>query len=69
MADDACQQIENALNMIVNTADKSGNVKNELKKTIHEAVSNLRKLTYVLKSNLLEKTEENNQMRDEVNQL
>jgi ElaB/YqjD/DUF883 family membrane-anchored ribosome-binding protein len=55
MADEACQQIENVLNVMVNTTDKSGNMKKELKKTIHEAVSNLRNLTYNLKSNLLEK--------------
>jgi len=68
MADEACQQIENALNAIVNTTDKIGNMKKELKKTIHEAVSNLRNLTYNLKSNLLENTEEN-QMRNEVKQI
>jgi len=46
MADEVCQQIENAQNMIVNTMDRSGNMKKELKKTIQEAVSNLRNLTF-----------------------
>jgi len=41
MANNECQHIENALNMTVNTTDKSGNMKKELKKTIHEDVSNL----------------------------
>ena len=69
MADDVSQQIENALNLIVNTTDKSGNMKKELKNTIYEAVSNLRDLTFIFKRNLIEKTEENNQMRNEVSQL
>jgi len=69
MADDVSQQIENALNMIVNFTDKSGNLKKELKNSIHEAVSNLRNLIFVLKSNLLEKTEEYNKTRKEVKQL
>ena len=68
MADYVSQQIENALNMIVNTTDKSGNMKKELKKTVYEAVNNLRNLTFILKSNLLEKTEDN-QIRNEVKQL
>ena len=69
MADDVSQQIVNALNLIVNTMDKSGNMEKELKNTIYEAVSNLRDLIFILKSNLIEKTEENNQMRNEVKQL
>jgi hypothetical protein len=69
MADNVSQQIENALNMIVNFTDKSGNMKKELKRLIHEAVSNLRNLIFILKSNLLEITEENNKMRNEGKQL
>jgi hypothetical protein len=38
MADDVSQQIKNVLNMIVNFKDKSGNLKKELKNSIHEAV-------------------------------
>ena len=69
MADDVRQQIENALNMIVNFTDKSRNLKKELKNSIHEAVSNLRNPIFVLKSNLLEKTEEYNKTSKEVKQL
>ena len=67
MADDVSQQIENALNEIVNTTDKSGNKKKELKNPIYETVSNLRNLIFILNNHLLEKTEENNQMRNEGN--
>jgi len=70
MADDVSQQIENnALNMIVNFTDKSGSMNKELKKSIYEAVSNLRNLIFILKINLLQKTEENNTMRNGVKQL
>ena len=69
MADDVSQRIEDALNEIVNTTDKSENIKKELNKSIHEAVSNTRNLIFILKHNLLERTEENNHMRNEVKQL
>jgi hypothetical protein len=69
MADDVSQQIENALNTIVNLTDKSGNLKKELKTSIHETVSNLRKLFFILKSNLQEKIEVSNKTRNEVKQL
>jgi len=68
-ADDVSQRIEDALNLIVNLTDKSGNMKKELKKSVHEAVSNFRNLIFALKSNLQEKTEENNRMQSEVNLL
>jgi hypothetical protein len=69
MVDDVSQQIENAVNTIVSLTDKSGNLKKELNKSIHETVSNLRNLIFILKSNLLKKTEENNKTRNEVKQL
>jgi chromosome segregation ATPase len=69
MADDVSQQIENALNTIVILMDKIGNLKKELKKAIHETVSNLRNQIFILKSNLLEKTEENDRTLKEVKQL
>jgi hypothetical protein len=69
MADDMSQQIENALNTIVNLTEKSGNLKKELNNSINETVSNLRKLIFTLKSNLLEKTEGSNTTRNEVKQL
>jgi len=69
MADDVSQQIENGLNTFVNLTEKSGNLKKELKHSIHETVSNLRKVVFPLKSDLLAKTEENNKRRNEVKQL
>ena len=45
MADDVSQQIENALNMIVNFTDKSGNLKKELKNSIHEDKYNIKPAT------------------------
>jgi len=55
--------------LIVNLTDESGNMKKKLKKSVHEAVSNLRNLIFALKSDLEEKTEENNQTKNEVNRL
>ena len=69
MADDVSQQIENALNTIVNLMEKSGNLKKELKYLIHETVSYLRKLVFTLKSDLQAKAEENIKTRNEVKQL
>jgi len=66
MADDVSQQIENALNTIVNLTEKKWEIEERPK---HENVSNLRKLVFILKSNLLEKTEESNKRRNEVKQL
>jgi hypothetical protein len=39
MANEVTQNIEEALNKIVNTTDQSGNMRKELKKTIFETVS------------------------------
>jgi len=69
MADDVSQQIENALNTIVNVTDRRGNLKKELKLSIHETVSNLRKIVFTLKSDLQAKAEENIKTRNEVKQL
>ena len=44
MADDVNEGIENALNVIVSTTGSSGNMKKELKNTIDDTVSTLRKL-------------------------
>jgi len=43
MADNVNEGIENALNVIVSTTGSSGNMKKELKSTIFDTVSNLRK--------------------------
>jgi hypothetical protein len=49
MADEVWEDIATALNTIVSTTDKSGNMKKELKNTISETVSMLRKLLVKLK--------------------
>ena len=43
--------IENALNLVVLTTDKSGDMKKELKQTIYETVSTTRNLFVKLKNN------------------
>jgi hypothetical protein len=57
------------LNTIVNATDKSGNLKKRLRHEIHETVSKLRKLVFTLKSELIEKKEENHKMSMEIKQL
>ena len=49
MADDVNEDIENALNTIASKTGRSGNTKKELKLTIYETVSTLRKLLAKLK--------------------
>jgi 3-methyladenine DNA glycosylase Tag len=67
MADEVSQNIENALNKIVNTADQSGNMRKELKRTIFETVSTLRNLFTKMKGMIDEKTKQNKQMEKEIN--
>jgi hypothetical protein len=56
MADDVSEGIENALNIIVNTTERSGNMKKELKQTIFETVSTLRNLFVKLKGSIYSKS-------------
>jgi len=56
MADDVNKDIENALNKIVCTTEQSGNMKKELKHTIYETVSTLRKRFVKLKDSYDSKT-------------
>jgi hypothetical protein len=49
MADEVCEGIEDALNLIVSTTEQSGNMKIGLKQTIFETVSILRNLFVKLK--------------------
>jgi len=58
MAEDVSQQVEDALNLIVKPTNESGNLKKELRKSVHENVSNLRNLMFILKNHLNEKTSE-----------
>ena len=50
MADDVHEDIENALNTIASTTERSGNMKKELKHTFYETVSTLGKLFVKLKN-------------------
>ena len=50
MADEVENGIENALNLVVITTERSGNVKKELKQTIYETVSTLRNLFVQLRN-------------------
>jgi pyruvate carboxylase len=50
MADEVEVDIEASLNLVVNTTDRSGNMKTELKQIIYETVSSLRNLFVTLKS-------------------
>jgi len=69
MVDDVNQQIDDALNKTVKLIDQSGNLKKELKREIHETVSSLRNLIFTLRENLNERTSENSQLQNEVNEL
>jgi len=51
MAEEVGEGIENALNLVVLTTERSGNMKKELKQTIYETVSTLRNLFFKLKNN------------------
>ena len=58
MADELSEDIEDALNLVVNTTDQSGNMKKRLKQTIYETVSTLRNVFAKLKFSLDKKTAE-----------
>jgi len=55
------RNIEETLNIIVNTTDQSGNMKRELKKTIYATVSTLRNLFIKIKVMLEEGTKQKHQ--------
>jgi gas vesicle protein len=69
MADDVSLQIEDALNSIINTTDKSGHLKRELREEIHTTVSSLRKLVHSLRNELQDTKQEHQNMCMEVKQL
>jgi regulator of replication initiation timing len=73
MADTVSEDIQAALNKIVNTADQSKNMRKDLKKTIFQNVSNLRNLFSELMGKIDEKTKlirynetENNKVKAEL---
>jgi len=62
MTDDVNECTENTLNVIVTTTGSSGNMKKELKITIFDTVSTLRKLFAKLLDIIESKTRENNRI-------
>jgi hypothetical protein len=66
MADDVNAGIEAALNTIASTTEPSGNMKKELKQTIFETVSTLRKLFVKLKDKHDSKTKTINELETPV---
>ena len=69
MADDVNQQAEDTLNKTVKLTNESGNLKKELRNSIHEKVSELRNLIYIIKDNLNDKISENNLLQNEVKEM
>jgi hypothetical protein len=69
MADEASQSIEDALNIIVNTTDQSGNLRKDLKKTIYDTVSTLRNLFHNMKELLDERNRQNKLLEKEATKL
>ena len=64
-----CDGIENALNLVVLTTERSGNMKKELKQTIFETVSTLRNLFVKLKNNCDEKSSKISELEAEVTKM
>jgi len=52
-ADEADEGIENALNLVVLTTERGGNMKKDLKQTMSETVSTLRNLFMKLKTTVM----------------
>ena len=69
MADEVWEDIAAALSTIVSTTDKSGNMKKELKNTISETVSTLRKLLVKLKDISESKTKANSDVERAVTKM
>jgi len=68
MADEVEDGIENALNLVVITTERSGNMK-ELKQTIYETVSTLRNLFVQLRNKSDLKTSKIRALEAEVDKL
>ena len=69
MADEVEDGIENALNLVVITTERSGNMKKELKQTIYETVSTLRNLFMQLRNKSDLKTAKISALEAEVDKL
>jgi hypothetical protein len=69
MAAEVSDEIKDALNLIVNTTEKSGNRKKGLKQTIYETVSTLRNLFVKLKDSRDSKAAEITKLEKQVNTM
>jgi hypothetical protein len=69
MADEVDEGIENALNLVVLTTERSGNVKKDLKQTIFETVSTLRNLFVKMKNNCEVKSSKISELEAEVTKV
>jgi hypothetical protein len=69
MADGAREEIEDALQLIVRTAEQSVKMKKELKQTILDTVSTLRDLIVKLHVSSVSKTDEISKLVEKVDEL
>jgi hypothetical protein len=69
MADEVSDGIEDALNLIVNTTEQSGNMRKGLKQTIFQTVSTLRNLFVKLKDNRDSKSADISKLGKQVNTM
>ena len=66
MADDVEVRVESALNSLLNVTEKSGNLRNDLRKDIFNSVSELRKVFCKLKKEVEEKNDKIKKLEQEV---
>ena len=69
MADEVGNQIENALNLLLNTTEQSGNMKKGQKQTIFETVSILRELFVKLRASGDSKTNEISKLTEQITKM
>jgi len=69
MADAVEEEIENAINLVVSTAEQSSNMKKVLKEKIFETVSTLRQLFVKIKISGDQKLSEINNLTKKVSKL
>jgi len=66
MADEEDQQVENAFDILVSITEKSGNLRKDLKQYILQSVGTLRKVFAKMKTQLQNKSTENNKLSEGV---
>ena len=69
MADDVCEGIQNVLNLIVSTSERSSNIRKELKQTFFQTVSSLRNLFVQLKDSRDGKTHTITELESQITNL